>query len=233
MKSKVCLITGADSEIACDTAEVLSQEYLLILCCHRGHERSDRLMKTFDTVPYQADLTDEVQAGTLMHEVFRKYSHIDLLVNFTGKNIHVPDDDINGAVWDDVISANLKPAFFLCKYYRKYCKKDLDGCIINFSSTAGIRPILSSPHYIAAKAGLIALSKYYAAIMAPNVRVNIIAPSFVKTERHNFPEYDSVREKIPLKRMADPSEIAKTVMYLANCRYITGQTVILDGGMTI
>lgn len=233
MKSKVCLIAGANSEFASKIADKLSQEYFLILCRHKGHERSDSIIKTYKAVQYEADLTNEDQAKNLMREVFQKYSHIDLLVNLTGKNIHLPDDNIDEAAWDEVISANLKPAFFLCKYYHRYHRTNRDGCIIHFSSTAGIRPIPSSPHYIVAKAGVIALSKYYAEIMAPYVRVNTIAPGFIKTERHNSQEYDSIMEKIPLKRMADPSEIAETVAYLANCRFITGQTVVLDGGMIL
>ena len=233
MKPKICLIAGSDSEIAYDTAERLSGEYFLVLCRHEGHERSDKLLKTCEAVQYRADLTDEVQAEGLIQEVFRKYSHLDLVVNFTGKNIHVPDEDISGPIWDDVMSANLKPVFFLCKYYHKYHRKDLEGCIVNFSSTAGIRPIPSSPHYVAAKAGVIALSKYYAELMAPCVRVNTIAPGFVNTQRHSSPEYDSVRERIALKRMAKFSEIAETVIYLANCKYITGQTIIIDGGLIL
>lgn len=83
-------------------------------------------------------------------------------------NISVAESELTEKIWDEVISSNLKPAFFLCKFYRQYRAENSSGCIINFSSTAGIRPLPSSPHYITAKTGLIALSTYYAKIMAPH-----------------------------------------------------------------
>ena len=134
-------------------------------------------------------------------------------------------------MWEDVISYILKTAYLLCKYYWKYCDRHAYGCIIHLSSTAGLRPAPSSPHYITAKAGLIALSKYYAQIMAPYVRVNTVAPGYVQTKRHASPDYDSIRDRIPLKRMAALSEISDTVAYIADCQYLTSQTIVVDGGL--
>ena len=111
MKSKVCLIAGANSEFAFKIADKLSHEYFLILCRHKGHERSDRIVKIYKAIQYEANLTNENQTKNFMREVFQKYSHIDLLVNLTGKNIHLPDNNIDETAWDEVISANLKPAF--------------------------------------------------------------------------------------------------------------------------
>ena len=125
-----------------------------------------------------------------MKSIFREYKTIDLVINCVGRNISVAESELSEAIWDEVISANLKPAFFLCKFYLRYRSENSSGCIINFSSTAGIRPLPSSPQYITAKAGLIALSTYYAKIMAPHVRVNVIAPGFVQTQKHNSSDYD-------------------------------------------
>lgn len=232
MEPDICLITGANSEIAAAIAKRLLPSYRLFLCWHKEHQRVDELLEFGNVSSFQADLRCEAQVRALMRNIFQTYSKIDLLVNCVGKNSAIPNEEITETVWDDVISSNLKPAYFLCKYYREYRNSGTCGCVIHLSSTAGLRPMPSSPHYIAAKAGLIALSNYYAKIMAPYVRVNTIAPGYVQTERHESPDYDSIRDRIPLKRFAELSEIADTVAYIANCKYITGQTVIVDGGLT-
>lgn len=231
MEHKICLITGANSEIAKAIAEQFESDYHLILCWHQNNERITELLKKDNVTSVQADLQHEKQVKTLIYDLFQQYNKIDLLINCIGKNSYVPDDEISEEIWDDIIAVNLKPAFFLCKYFLEYCNKINKGCIIHISSTAGIRPLPTSPHYITAKAGLIALSEYYAKIMAPNIRVNTIAPGFVQTQRHTSPSYDDIRKRIPMQRMADLSEIAQTVLYLAECQYITGQTIIVDGGL--
>lgn len=231
MKSRTCVIAGANSEIAIAIAQKFISDYQLVLCWHKNHSRVDELLKLDNVSSRQTDLRCEEQVDTLMKELFQSYRTIDLLINCVGKNTSISDADITEDAWDDVISTNLKPAYFLCKYYWKYCDKQSSGCIIHLSSTAGLRPLPSSPHYITAKAGLIALSGYYAKLMAPTVRVNTIAPGFVQTQRHAAPSYDAVRAQIPLKRMADLSEIAETAAYIANCQYLTGQTIVVDGGL--
>ena len=231
MEPNICMITGANSEIAVAIAKRLLPKYHLLLCWHKEHHRINELLKSGRVSDCQADLQCEEQVRTLMRDSFQKYSKIDLLVNCVGKNTSIPDEEITEAVWDDVISSNLKPAYLLCKYYWKYCDRHAYGCIIHLSSTAGLRPAPSSPHYITAKAGLIALSKYYAQIMAPYVRVNTVAPGYVQTERHASPDYDSIRDRIPLKRMAALSEISDTVAYIADCQYLTSQTIVVDGGL--
>ena len=106
------------------------------------------------------------------------------------------------------------------------------GHIINFSSTAGVNPNPTSPHYVTSKAGVIALTKYYAKLYAPKVMVNSIAPGFVATSNHCSSKYDSVKHKIPLQRMASVEEVAQSVYFILHSDYITGQTLLIDGGMT-
>lgn len=231
MEPKTCVIAGANSEIAIAIAKKFISEYRLVLCWHQGHSRVDELLGLDAVSSRQVDLRREEQVDNLMKELFQSYQSIDLLINCVGKNSFIPDVEIAEDVWDDVISTNLKPAYFLCKYYWKYCDRQSPGCIIHLSSTAGLRPFPSSPHYITAKAGLIALSGYYAKLMAPCIRVNTIAPGFVQTERHATPDYDPIRAQIPLRRMAAPSEIAETAAYIANCQYLTAQTIVIDGGL--
>lgn len=231
MKSEICLIAGANSEIGVAIAEKFADDYHLVLCWHKNHDNIDRLLDCKDVSSFQLDFTDEEQVDALLAELFRAYGKVDVMINCVGKSASMPDSKITGKEWDEVVSANLKPAFLLCQGYRKCHDGFSRGCIINLSSTAGIRPLPSSPHYVAAKAGLIALSCYYAKVMAPAVRVNVIAPGFALTSRHADPKYDAIKRQIPLGRLAKLSEIAETAAYIVDCTYITGQTIVLDGGL--
>lgn len=94
----------------------------------------------------------------------------------------------------------------------------------------------TSPHYIAAKAGVIALTEYFAQSFAPDIRVNCIAPGFVLTENHkplNYKGYDSIIDSIPLHRMATMEDIADAVIYLLKAMTITGHTLVVDGGLIL
>lgn len=237
-EQNVCAIAGANSETAVYICQKLLNDrgdnYHFFLC---WHEHNDRIVHCFKGEPNvticQHDLTQEFQAEQFIQEIFGLYGKIDVLINCIGKNYAAENGDITEQVWDDVIGVNLKPAFFLGKYYYQYNREKKKGCIVHFSSTAGIRAVPTSPHYITAKAGLIALTEYFARIMAPDVRVNAIAPGYIQTAKHAQGSYDLIREKIPMKRMASMEEIYDTVMYLINCEYITGQTIVIDGGMIL
>lgn len=234
---KICVITGANSPIGFAMAERFLGDFHLILCWHNKYDRLKALPPHSGVEAFRFDLQHEAECRTLIEYCFENYGKIDLLVNCIGKNSDVQDAEIMEADLDDVLAVNLKPAFFLCKYIQKriltasWAPGEHSSCVINISSTAGIRALPSSPHYIAAKAGLIAVSKYYAKVMAPHVRVNTIAPGFVETEKHSAPRYDELRSSIPMKRFAKPSEIADAAAFIASNDYITGQTIIVDGGM--
>ena len=233
----ICLITGANSEIGIALAERFKNEYQLVLC---WHQNCSRLKKHFyeNNVDFmQADLQYEDSCKTVIDFCMKKYKKIDLMINCIGKNTSCSDDQISERDWDEVINSNLRSVFMLCKYFKKnmetfyFDRSDYCGCIINISSTAGIRALPSSPHYIAAKAGVIAISEYYSKVLAPYVRVNTIAPGFANTDKHCNKRYESIKAKIPMKRFAELNEIADTAHFLVGNKYITGQTIIIDGGL--
>lgn len=231
---EICLILGANSEIAIYIAKALAKKYQLILIWHNNN---DRISANLDMLQYsdiiQTDMTKECLVKQLFEMIFYKYGKLDFIINCIGKNRHETDENINEDSWDEVLNNNLKPIFFTGKYYKKYFFKNNEGCWINFSSTAGIRGIPKTPHYIVAKSGVISLSKYYAKLLAPYIRVNVIAPGFVETFSHKSVAYDSIRESTPMKRMASLEEILDTVYYLMKCKFLTGQTIIVDGGLIL
>lgn len=233
MKNKVCLITGSNSETALAIAKYFYDDYHLVLCWHKHCERIHDILSQNDVDSFCGDLSHEDQCQKLMNECKKKYTHIDTIINCIGKNNK--EKDVTEEIWDDVMSNNLKPAYFLSKHYWKYfyeeqhCERQ--GCIIHISSTAGINPAPSSPHYVAAKAGIIALSKYFSKEMAPYVRVNVIAPCYIDTSNHRVSDYDWIKEQNPMKRFVTTEEVAQTAAYIAKCTYLNAQTIILDGGM--
>ena len=234
MKKKICMLIGANSEIGSSILNMMSPDYQLVLVWHNNRDRIDQYKESlFQADIVQKDMTDEKAVDSLFKYVFEKYGRIDCVINFIGKNIRQLDETINSEDWDDVLNNNLKPILYVGRYYNKYNKDGERGCIINFSSTAGIRSIPKSPHYIVAKAGVIALSEYYAKVLAPRIRVNTIAPGFVNTSSHSTQAYDSIKESTPMKRMATMEEIYETINYLLECGFITGQTLVLDGGLIL
>lgn len=233
MKNKICLISGANSETAFEIAKHFRENYHLILCWHKNSDIIQNLLEQNDIDFFCGDLRHEEQCKAIMKECKDKYSHIDVIINCIGKNNK--EKNITEEIWDDVIASNLKPAFFLSKYYWTFFYEEqhseCNGCIIHIASTAGINPIPASPHYVVAKAGIIALSKYFAKTMSPYVRVNVIAPCYIDTKSHRTSAYDALREHNPMKRFASTKEVAQTAAYIADCTYINAQTIILDGGM--
>jgi NAD(P)-dependent dehydrogenase (short-subunit alcohol dehydrogenase family) len=227
---ETAVIVGGSGEIGSMITEKLSCEYNTI-CIHKNQHPVNVFRKNMDIC---ADMTDPVQIENIAKDIKSKYKAIDVLVNCIGKNIAVPLDKLDLQIWEDVINTNLQSVFFLCKIIGTEMVKKKSGVIVNFASTAGIKPLQKSPHYIAAKAGVIALTKFYAQIYAPFVRVNAVAPGYVLTKNHiQDADNTNVIDKIPLGRMATVEEIVNTVKHIIESSYMTGEIVIVDGGLTL
>lgn len=232
MKNKICLIAGSNCETALAIAKRFQEEHHLILCWHKNSDRIQDLLKQKEVDSFCGDLSNEEQCRKIMEECRNRFTHIDVIINCIGKNNK--ENNITEEIWDDVMSNNLKPAYFLSKYYWKFFYEDKisegQGCMIHIASTAGINPAPSSPHYVAAKAGVIALAKYFAKTMTPYVRVNVIAPCYIETSNHKGAKYDNIRNSNPLKRFVTTEEVAQTAAYITECTYLNAQTIVLDGG---
>jgi 3-oxoacyl-[acyl-carrier protein] reductase len=141
--------------------------------------------------------------------------------------------------WDDVLSTNLKSAFLFTKACVRSMVKQRSGSIINITSVIGITGNAGQANYAASKAGLIAFTKSSARELAKrNIRVNAIAPGFIQTRmtgKLSEERKQKIRESIPLGRIGEPKEIADVAVFLASneARYITGQVLVVDGGLVI
>ena len=174
-----------------------------------------------------------------INKILDLWDSIDIVVNNAGITrdnllMRMKEDE-----WDSVIAVNLKGSFNLCKAVARSMMKQRSGCIVNIASIVGMMGNAGQVNYSASKGGLIALTKSLAKEMASRgIRVNAIAPGFIATEMTDkIPE--KIREEmvkaIPLGRMGEPDNIAAVVSFLASpaADYITGQVIVVDGGMYI
>ena len=163
------------------------------------------------------------------------FPSIDLLINNASTFYPTPIDEISEDHWEKLIGSNLKGPLFLIQGLKKNLKKS-NGSIINITDTNLTKGVANYSIYSAAKAGLEAITKGLARELAPEIKVNAIAPGAMLeppdvtwTEEQK----NKVIENIPLKRMGSEKDIANAVKFLANSEYITGQTIKVDGGRSL
>ncbi|MCE1187721.1 MAG: 3-oxoacyl-[acyl-carrier-protein] reductase [Ignavibacteria bacterium] len=188
---------------------------------------------------FKADAGDFAAAEACMQFVLEKFGRIDILVNNAG----ITKDNLllrmSEQEFDSVIQANLKSVFNYTKHAMKPMLSQRSGSIINISSVVGINGNPGQANYVASKAGVIGFTKSVAKEVASrSLRVNAIAPGFIgtdMTDKLNEKQKEAIISLIPLKRIGDAEDIAKTVLFLASdySKYITGQTITVDGGMVM
>lgn len=187
----------------------------------------------------QADVSDSEQVGAMFKGIIAAHGTIDILVNNAGMTrdnvimMMKPDD------FDAVIDTNLRSAWLCCKAAARVMMRKRRGAIINITSVVGLAGNGGQTNYAASKAGIIGLTKSLAKEVAVRgIRVNAVAPGFVETDM-TADLSDEIKsqaiEAIPLGRMGTPQHIAKAVVFLASqdAAYITGQVLVVDGGMVM
>jgi len=190
-------------------------------------------------LPIQLDVRDFEGAKTLVDTVKKEFGQLDILINNAGITKDKSLMMMSQEDWSDVIDTNLTGVFNTTRASIITFLKQKSGNIVNISSVSGIHPLAGQVNYAAAKAGVIGFTKSLAKEVAPyNIRVNAVAPGFINTEMTaalGEKARDNFLKMIPLQRFGTPDEVAKVVLFLLSdkSRYITGQTIQLDGGLGI
>jgi 3-oxoacyl-[acyl-carrier protein] reductase len=186
-----------------------------------------------DVLSMQADAANAQQAQALIEAAHKQFGRIDALVNNAGVAkdnlvMRMSDED-----WDKVLDTNLSGAFYTSRAASRIMLKQRSGAIINMSSVIGVYGNAGQANYAASKAGLIGLTKSMAKEFGSrNITVNVIAPGFIVTDMTESVPKDKLLEHIPLGRLGEPEDIAKTVLFLITSGgYITGQVIHVDGGL--
>lgn len=242
-KRKVVLVTGGARGIGRSTIiEFAKKNYdVVINYCHSEADSNE--LKEFVEKEYnvsalviKASVSNESEVEAMVEQVIEVFGHIDVLVNNAGIAIDTTFDDKTYDNFMETLKVNLIGTFMVSKYVGKYMLANGEGNIINVSSTNGIDTVYpESLDYDASKAGVISLTKNLALQYAPNIRVNTVAPGWVTTDMNKELDYNFIKkeeEKIILNRFADPSEIAKVIVFLASsdASYINGSIIRVDGG---
>lgn len=199
------------------------------LCEELNKERAD----SAGTVV--GDLLDVGCIPNIVDAAIEQFGRLDVLINNASTFYPTPIELVNEEFWDDLMGSNLKAPTFLAKQATPHLKQH-NGCIINIVDIYGTRPLANHPIYCSAKAGLKMLTKSLARDLAPEVRVNGIAPGAIlwpENPQHGL-DKDQLIKQIPMQRLGSAEDIAKTAKFLiCDAPYITGQIISVDGGRSI
>ena len=238
---KVALITGGSRGIgkAC-AIELAKAGCDVIINYARNDEAANKTVEELKALGSNAkamkfDVSNQELVEHAIKEIIEQYKKIDILVNNAGITRDGLFMRMNAQNWLDVINTNLNSAYYVSNPVAKIMIKQRSGAIINMASISGIYGNAGQANYSTAKAGLIGMTKALAKELASrNIRVNAVAPGFIQTDMTKDLPQEQIVDRIPLKRLGEPEDIAKTVKFLAlDTTYITGQVIGVDGGLVI
>lgn len=244
LSGKTALVTGGSRGIGLAIVSTLAAAGCRVAVTATSESSAERGVAAAaeagsEGLAFAADVRDSARANEVVAGVVDAWGGLDILVNNAGITrdtllMRMSDEDI-----DSVIDTNLKGALLYCRAVTKPMMKKRSGAIVNVSSIVGITGNAGQSNYAAAKAGIFGITRSLAAELGGRgVRVNAVAPGYIQTDMTNdLPE--AVREgaltQIPLGRLGDPEDIAKGVAFLVSddAAYVTGTTLVVDGGMSL
>ncbi|GGG02373.1 SDR family NAD(P)-dependent oxidoreductase [Paenibacillus abyssi] len=244
IRSKTALITGSATGIGKAIALGLAREGAnVVINYSRSREEAEATLAEVENCGgsgwiAQADVSDNDQVVRMVQASLGRFGRIDILVNNAGTTDFVPLEDLDGlldAYWDRALGVNVKGMFHTSRACADELRKN-KGCIINITSIAGFNGAGSSIAYAASKAAGISITKSFARVLAPDVRVNAIAPGIVITrwvdgQEEHIQKYS---DKTPLGRPAYPEDVADmTIAIIRDGNFMTGQTIVVDGGWSL
>lgn len=241
--SKVIIITGASRGIGRETAKLLARNGHTVIAnynksAEKAKELQEELKKENINIDiYKADVSKRESCKALVEYAIEKYKHIDVLVNNAGISIWGQFTDLTDAEIEEIIRTNLYSAIAMSQEVSKHMIHEKQGCIINMSSIWGMVGASCEVAYSVTKAGMDGLTKALAKELGPsNIRVNSIAPGAIETEMNSrlTKEEKAVLEmETPLGKLGKPIDIAKTINWLIEDEFTTGQIISPNGGWVI
>ena len=240
-ENKVALVTGASRGIGRACAIELAKAGYDVAISFAGNEEAanktiaDLKALNVNAKAYKFDVANKEACSNAVEEVLKDFGKVDVLVNNAGITRDGLFMRMSAENWEAVINTNLNSAFYMTNPVIKTMVKQRSGCIVNMSSISGLMGNAGQANYSTAKAGLVGFTKSLAKELGSrNIRVNAIAPGFIQTDMTKDLDTEKITEHIPLRRLGQPEDIAKTVKFLAeDAPYITGQVIGVDGGLVI
>jgi 3-oxoacyl-[acyl-carrier protein] reductase len=239
-KRKTAIVTGGAKGIGRAIALKFAREGVNVVVNYRATDPADLIAEIeglgVGYLAVRADMGNFREAQNLIAKTLEEFGSIDYLINNAGITKDGLILKMSETDFDDIVETNLKGAFNTIRHASSAMLKQKSGAIVNISSVAGLHGNAGQANYSAAKAGLVGLTKSVAKELGSRgITVNAVAPGFIETDMtENLPEAVKAKllERIALRRYGQAGEVADLVYFIANCKYMTGQVVAIDGGMS-
>jgi 3-oxoacyl-[acyl-carrier protein] reductase len=243
IQDRVALVTGAGTGIGRGIAETFARAGVKVAVNYsRSRDAAEEVVGEIraaggTAVAIGASVSEDREVHAMIEQIAREFGKLDILVNNAGWSTRIPHDkleDLTDEVWNRTFDTNLRGAFYCVRAAVPLLRKQEGAAIVNIASVAGLTGLGSSMAYAASKGAMITMTKSLARALAPGIRVNAIAPGFVRTRFADWPSsaFDEGEAVTPLKRLATVEEIAALALHLAiDAKSITGETITVDGGV--
>ncbi len=243
LQGKVALVTGGARRVGAHIVRLLHEQGMRVAVHYHSSQTAAQALqhelqasRPGSVLLLRGDLLGgQALLQELVDRTIKTFRRLDVLVNNASSFLPTPVGGATEEHWNDLIGTNLKAPFFLAQAAAAQLKAT-HGCIVNIADIYGERPLKRYPIYSVAKAGLIMLTKALARELGPEVRVNAVAPGAVMWPEDGLdePTKQKIIARAPLKRMGDPDDVARAVLFLIReADYTTGQVIAVDGGRRI
>ena len=249
IKNKTAIVTGAGQGIGKAIAQAFSHHEANVVIAERDEEAGKEVVEWLigkgaaaeSLLFVRCDVASEADVKAMVQQAADRFDSIDFLINNAGVSKFTPFDELTVEGWDEVLNVNLRGAFLCAKYAAPHLKQTHKGAIINISSTRAMQSEPESEAYAASKGGLLSLTHALAISLGPDVRVNAISPGWIevedwkkKSQRKEVSHNAEEKEQHPVGRVGSPEDIGRAAVFLCSGEsgFITGQNLIIDGGMS-
>lgn len=244
LHDKVALVSGATGGLGAVIARALAAEQMQVVLTYlTRHDEAVALCRSIEStggkaVPVQLDQSDPASCDGAVQAVVERFGRLDVLINNAAVNQPVPFADLEAldpALWDRMINTNLRGPFLLARAAAPHLRRQEQGRIVNIAGFPGLVPMGSSIALAVSKAGLIHLTRCLAVALGPSISVNCVAPGLMQgtqmTARLRPEAIAALQDKAVLKRTTEPADVARQVVQFCRADSITGQTLVIDGGI--
>lgn len=244
--NKVAIVTGGGQGIGKGIIQAFSHHGVHVVIAEQDAEAGQECQQWIEgkggkATFIQCDVAQEASIRTMIDQVIQQLGRIDILVNNAGVSRFKSLDEITIAEFDEVLNINLRGTFICSKLAAPYLKQH-KGAILNVASTRAMMSEPGSEAYAASKGGILSLTHALAISLGPHVRVNAISPGWIEvrdwkkhTKREEVQHSEADRKQHPVGRVGTPEDIGRAAVFLCSgeSTFITGQNIVIDGGMTV